>query len=126
MDVTSFLHYKRQLNTMLVCIRIFTNNCEVNMQVKRFKGKTLSIIDEQPIYYEKMCLCWVSPLLGMFYLNSKCYKLALIPYDVSPAWKKIFNFHSFVTFNGFQVFCIFILTINESKMLILTTNTIPF
>ena len=58
---------------MLHCIKIFTNACEVMMQVKRVIGK--AILHKLPIYNEYMCLCWVSTLSRMICcLFSNCNK----------------------------------------------------
>ena len=58
---------------MLYCIQICTNTCEVTMQVKRDIIKI--ILHKLPIYYEYMCLCWVSTLFGMICcLFSNCNK----------------------------------------------------
>ena len=56
---------KRQ-SSMLHCIQNFTNTWDVTKQAKRHihVGKT--------IYYEYICLCWVSTLFGMICYFSNC------------------------------------------------------
>ena len=57
------LQYKTELNAMLHRIPIFTNTCEVTMQVKRAIGKATFYI--LPIHNEYMLLYWVSTLFCM-------------------------------------------------------------
>ena len=65
-----------ELNALLHRIQIFTNTCEVVMQITRAKGKV--ILHKLPIYmyyeYNAMCLCLVSTLFGMICLFSRCNK----------------------------------------------------
>ena len=63
---------KASNETLFHCIQIFMNTCEVTMRVKCeiHVGKTT--LHKIPIYYEYMCLFWVSAISGMI-----CFPMAI-------------------------------------------------
>ena len=66
---------------MLHCIQIFMSINEVTMQVKRDKEKT--ILHKIPLYYEYMCSCWVSTLVGIIWcFFSNCKRTLLLGFDL--------------------------------------------
>ena len=61
---------KAELSSMFHYIQIFTNTCEVTVQIKRAIGK--AILHKLPIYYEYnvMCFRWAPTIFGMICLFS--------------------------------------------------------